>query len=134
MSSAERPHARQGAVVLDIGGEVGAVIVSAPAGLDGAEIEICPAGNRGERPDEGRGWWSGEWRRPGYRHRCGAAWPHVAILPRNTPAGLRYAAVFPGLRTGQYELWLRPAEPTALTVSVSGGAVTDVGWPADRDE
>jgi hypothetical protein len=127
--------AGQGPVVLDIGDEVGAVVVVAPARLAGAEIEVCPAGSRSERPDEGRGWWSGDWRSHSARSQpVAAAWPHVAVLRRTTPAGARYAAVFPGLRAGRYELWLRPAQPTALTVSVSGGAVTDVAWPTGQDE
>ena len=37
-------YAGQGAVLLDIGGDVGALIVHMPAELAGTEIEICPAG------------------------------------------------------------------------------------------
>ena len=37
-------YAGQGAVVLDIGGDVGALVVHMPAELAGIEIEICPAG------------------------------------------------------------------------------------------
>jgi hypothetical protein len=40
-------------------------------------------------------------------------------------------AVFPGLRAGDYELWARPVAPTALTVSVTGGAVSTIDWPAE---
>ena len=125
----ENPHAGQGAVVLDIGDGVGAVIVSAPAALLGAEIEVCPSGRRGDAPDDGGDWWLGEWRAHGHTHERAPAWPHVAVMSRQTPAGPRLAAVIPGLRTGQYELWLRPGHPTALTVSVTGGAVTEVDWP-----
>jgi hypothetical protein len=132
-----------GPVVLDIGAEIGALVVWAPPELAGAEVEICPAGRRSERPDEGRGWWDGEWRHNHDHptdHRIAAvdaasglhsAWPHVAVLARPTPAGLKHAAVFPGLRAGPYELWLRPDLPTAVTAAVRGGEVVSVRWPAD---
>ena len=123
----ENPLAGRGAVVLDIGDDIGAIVVSAPAELAGAELEICPAGRRGERPDDGNGWWSGEWRSHGHAHEHGPAWPHVAVLAR--PGTPRCAAVFPGVREGRYEAWRRPAEPTAFVVTVSGGAVTNVSWP-----
>ncbi len=139
-SPSENPHAGQGMVVLDIGGDIGALVVSAPASLAGAEIEICPAGARGETPDDGTGWWEGEWHAHspehghspdhGHSHGHGPAWPHVAVLSRPTSEGPAWAAVFPGLRAGQYEIWLRPAEPTALTVTVDGGAVSSVAWPS----
>ncbi|HKC27087.1 MAG TPA: hypothetical protein VKB75_03655 [Jatrophihabitans sp.] len=121
----ENPGAGAGAVLLDIGGDVGAVVVAAPAHLAGAEIEICPEGRRSDEPDEGRGWWAGEWR----AHPSHVAWPHVAVLRRRTPTGAQFAAVFPGLRAGSYELWLRPAQPTAVVVSVAGGEVTSIAWP-----
>jgi len=128
--------AGQGAVVLDIGGDVGALVIGAPAELDGAEIEICPAGRRKTRPDEGAGWWDGEWRgvhdaghhhdHP-HAHPHGPAWPHVGVLPR--PGGAGWAAVFPGLREGRYELWLRPDGATAVVATVRGGQVTALEWP-----
>jgi hypothetical protein len=130
----ENPHAGQGAVVLDIGGDVGALVVAAPAELAGAEIEICPAGVRGQRPDEGAGWWTGQWRHV-HHHGAGghvhhaAAWPHVGVVARPTPSGPQHSAVFPGLRAGRYELWVRPDHPTALAVDVRGGEVAVVDWP-----
>jgi len=128
----ENPHAGQGAVLLDIGADVGAVVVYTPAGLLGAEIEVCPAGRRDAPPVDGQDWWLGEWRAHGHAHDTAPAWPHVAVLSRPTPGGPRPAAVFPGLRAGSYELWLRPGQPTALTVSVSGGGVTQVDWPGGQ--
>jgi hypothetical protein len=128
--TSENPHAGQGAVVLDIGGDVGALIVSAPEALLGAEIEICPAGRRSGPPDEGGDWWDGQWRHDHHHHHHGhAAWPHVAVLARPSPVGTEPAAVFPGLREGDYDLWLAPDGPTVLTVSVRGGAVTTAAWP-----
>jgi hypothetical protein len=124
-------------VVLDIGGDVGALVVSAPANLAGAEIEICPSGARDRTPDEGAGWWHGRWRSHdhddatrAHRHPDAPAWPHVAVVARPTGSGKQYCAVYPGLRRGNYELWLRPDNPTALTVTVLGAEVTWADWPA----
>ena len=36
----ENPHAGQGSVVLDIGGDVGALVVTMPPELEGVEVEI----------------------------------------------------------------------------------------------
>ena len=129
--------AGQGAVVLDIGGDVGALVVHVPDRFVGAEIEICPAGRRAQQPDEGAGWWVGTWRGShghdgaeahdqAHTHAAGPAWPHVAVLPR--PSG-GAAAVFPALHDGRYELWLRPDAPTALEVDVRGGSVSTCSWP-----
>ena len=135
MTFVENPHAGQGMVVLDIGGDVGALVVNTPAALAGAELEICPAGRREHPPDEGGTWWQGEWRSehghaPGHHHHPhGPAWPHVSVLAR--PGG-HHAAVFPGLRAGRYEVWRRPGDPTALVVDVAGGWVTTVAWSASE--
>lgn len=134
--SPENPHAGQGMVVLDIGGDVGALVVSTPAHLAGVEIEICPAGARGRVPDEGAGWWEGSWRPHHHDHAEGhepvePAWPHVGVLPRNSTADAgQCAAVFPGLRAGRYDLWIKPDQPTAVTATVVGGEVTALEWPA----
>ena len=42
----ENPHAGQGSVLLDIGGDVGALVVSMPPAMVGAEIEIAPVGRQ----------------------------------------------------------------------------------------
>jgi len=133
--TAENPHAGQGMIVLDIGDDIGALVISAPAALAGAEIEICPAGARDQTPDEGCDWWAGQWRT--HMHlpadaddHSTAAWPHVAVLARPTPCGPQHAAVYPALRAGRYDLWLRHDGPTALTVTVTGGQVANATWPA----
>jgi hypothetical protein len=138
MSTIENPHAGQGMVVLDIGGDIGALIVQMPAAMAGLEIEICPAGTRHESPDDGARWWHGDWRShshpphtavhpPVHPHR--SAWPHVGVVGRPVAETTVYSAVFPGLRAGHYDLWLRPDGPTAMTVAVTGGQVTSAQWP-----
>jgi hypothetical protein len=100
-------YAGQGAVLLDIGGDFGALILQMPADLDGIEIEICPAG----------------------QEHAAAVRPHVAVLGRPAGASIVHAAVFPSLRTGQYELYRKSDGPTELTVEVTGGQVTETAWP-----
>jgi hypothetical protein len=141
MSNTENPHAGQGMVVLDIGNDIGALVVSTPADMEGLEIEICPSGTRHGRPDEGVGWWQGDWHShthsphsagAAHTHGHGPAWPHVAVIARRTPAGVQHSAVYPGLREGQYDLWVRPDKPTGLSVTVVGGQVTTSAWPPPR--
>jgi hypothetical protein len=94
-----------GSVVLDIGGCVGAATVYVPAALAGAEIEIRAA-------DEA---WRGT---------------HVAVRERALPDRAVWAAVFPALEEGSYEIRVREREPCGPTASVvvSGGRVTTLSW------
>src|SRR5579871_6624288 len=96
-SHASRPHPEF--VVLDIGGDVGALIVHAPADLHGAEIEISPAGSDASRA-------------------------HKDVLERRMGASPAHTAVFDALREGSYTLWLR-GELRQRGVAVRGGAVTE---------
>lgn len=91
-----------GSVVLDIGGDLGAAIVHTSAALAGSEIEIRSTGTP----------WDGT---------------HVAVRPRHIPNGLLYAAVFPGLKEGTYEVRVRGAsEPSPrATLAVEGGHVAE---------
>lgn len=97
----------EGSVVVDIGGDVGAAVVSTPASLVGSEIEI---------------------------RRYGTAWDgtHVAIRERHVSTGVLHAAFFPGLEYGKYEVRLRgdDAGPVA-TLTVEGGRVSAarLPWP-----
>lgn len=89
-----------GSVILDLGGSVGALILAAPAGLHGQEIEISPAGGG-----------------------AGARRTHSLVRRRDTAAGASYAAVYPGLAAGTYTVW-RTASAPAGKVVVEGGQVT----------
>ena len=92
-------HARQAAVVLDIGGAVGALVLYTGAEDDEAEIDISP----GTDPAVPRS--------------------HNQVHPRRTPAGTVYSAVYPALAEGEYTLWRDATTPEA-TVTVRGGQVT----------
>jgi hypothetical protein len=93
-----------GTVVMELGAGIGALILYAPAGLDGEEIEI----SHDDQPAAGR--------------------THSRVRPRHTPAGTSYAAVYPGLPAGRYTIWRDRREPAAA-VTVTGGQVTSWRWP-----
>ena len=96
-----------GSVVVDLGGDVGAAIVSTPGSLVGSEIEI---------------------------RRSDAAWDgtHVAVRERHVSGGVLHAALFSGLELGRYEVRLKgdAASPVA-TVTIEGGRVSAarLPWP-----
>src|SRR5215469_9059187 len=93
-----------GSVVLELGQGIGVLVLYAPPELDGAEIEISPAGQPGP-------------------HRT-----HSQVRKRITGSGTKFAAVYPKLPTGEYTVW-RDASTPALTVTVDGGQVTSARWP-----
>lgn len=129
----------QGTVLLDIGGEIGALVVVAGDELVGAEIEILPTGDTPHADPAG---WSSSGGTP-HRHGTGehvhdshAHDSHVHDGPRllhvavhRRPDGT-CSAVFPELHEGTYDLHVRPDGPVRLSVAVSGGAVTNAVWPA----
>jgi len=108
MTDAENPFAGQGAVMLDIGDDIGALVVEMPADLVGVEIEIRPAGER----------WA-----PGIHY------PHVAVVERPSPSGPVASLVFGELRQGEYTLHHKGAGEVLATASVRGNEVTELTWP-----
>ncbi len=137
MATEENPHAGQGAVVLDIGGDIGALIVEMPAEMEDLEVEIIPTGtdsrhqhghpadHDGDRHDHHHGpGSSGE-----HSHDHGAP-PHVAVVARPTPDGSTiHSLVYGELPEGTYDLYVRPSGPIRLTATVTGGQVTELRWP-----
>jgi hypothetical protein len=90
-----------GSVVLDIGGDLGAAIVRTPETLVGLEIEIRPEGAV----------WDGT---------------HVAVRARSVPGGEVYAALFPGLQQGTYEVRVRGDDDGLVAaVDVEGARVSE---------
>lgn len=112
--------AGQGSVLLDIGGDVGALVVAMPADMVGREIEIRPLHSHSKRPRD---------HSPtgGHHH------PHVAVVGRPTVNGIAYTAVFPELVQGRYELYEKLRGPVRLVVTVTGGNVQNANWP-QQDE
>lgn len=93
-----------GSVLLDLGGNIGALVLEAPAVLLGQEIEISPVGQ------------------------ATAARTHALVRERRTAAGTSYAAVYPGLSAGRYHIWHLTGTPAA-EITIHGGTVTRYHWP-----
>jgi len=94
-----------GSVVLDIGGDTGALILHAPAEMLGREIDVTPAG----APD--------------------AHGTHSLVRERQVSGTTTYAAVYPELPVGDYIIWRNRANPVG-TVTITGGQVTSHHWPS----
>jgi hypothetical protein len=93
-----RPHTEN--VVLEIGDELGALVVYTDAALLHEEIEISPVGDDARRS-------------------------HKDVLERRVNGSSFYAAVFDRLERGVYTLWHRGA-PFARGVAVMGGRVAEL--------
>jgi len=89
-----------GSVVLELGGDVGAVVVRTDDALAGAELQIEGADRSGTR----------------YR-------THAIARPRHMGGSTVFAAVFPSVPTGSYAVWHVPGR--RVDVVVAGGAVTE---------
>ena len=107
----ENPFAGQGAVMLDIGGDVGALVVEMPREMLGVEIEIRPA----DLPVASE---------HGHAHH-----PHVAVVDRRTPAGPVPSLVFGEVRAGTYHLCDKGGTEVLATATVRGSEVTQLTWP-----
>ncbi len=116
----ENPWAGEGSVLLDIGGDVGALVVDMPAALVGHEVEIDPVDGRDRHQHEHT-----HGHDHGHPHRR-----HVAVVPRRTPAGISPSVVFPDLHEGGYLLYAPGTDDVVLDVVVRGGEVTWATWPA----
>ena len=116
----ENPYAGQGSVLLDIGDDVGALVVSMPPSMVGAEIEIASVGGHHHAHDHGPPGTDG------HSHR-----PHVAVVDRPVTDGTVPSLVFPELVEGSYELFAKGGDAVLLTARITGGQVTFLEWPAD---
>ncbi len=108
----ENPFAGQGAVLLDIGGDVGALVVAMPAALDGLEVEVRPVHDHAHPP--------------GHHHR------HVAVVNRPVEGGCLPSLVYPELVAGRYNLTEVGSDEVRLRVEVTGGQVAFATWPSGQ--
>jgi hypothetical protein len=94
-----------GSVILELGGDIGVLVLHAPARLHGTEIEISPesGGPHGHRT-------------------------HSLVRERVTASGTSYAAVYPGVPAGRYTIWGGDGTPLGTAV-ISGGQVASFHWP-----
>ena len=103
-----------GTVVMELGADIGALILYTPAEMDGEEIEISR-----DEPGEADGSCDDE---------SAARRTHSQVRPRHLPGETRYAAVYPGLPAGRYTVW-RDEHSPAVAVTVTGGQVATCRWP-----
>ena len=122
MTGNENPHAGQGSVLLDIGGDVGALVVTMPPAMVGVEIEIARLGDDHHNHPHEHGHGHGHVHDHGHR-------PHVAVVDRPVTDGSLPSLVFPDLVEGSYELFDKGADTVLLTADITGGQVTFLEWP-----
>ena len=122
----ENAWAGQGAVLLDIGGDIGALVVAMPKSTVGLEVEIRPLDGQhvhghGQHHDH---------EHPHAHAHAHEHLAHVAVVARPVADGSVPSLVYPELGYGRYELFEkgRP-DAVALEVEVVGGAVTSADWP-----
>jgi hypothetical protein len=95
------------ALALDIGGEVGALVVYTDEDLVGCEIEVSPLDDL----------------------RCRV---HTVVHRRRANGMDTYAGVFVALAAGKYRLWGQGIQPDT-ELRIMGGEVAEIGsLPADR--
>lgn len=93
---------RADALVLEIGGDVGALVVYTDATCAGAELDLAPAGSPRSHD------------------------LHNVVRPRTTAGGgTVFAAVFPQVQEGRYTLWGVDGTGPVAEVAVLGGAVSE---------
>lgn len=132
-----------GTVVLDIGGDIGALMILTGAELHLAEIELSRAdGERAVPPHLEVAHAHGDAHShehahahvhehahahgDAHSHEHGPR-THVAVRERRGPSGVRYAAIYPGLYSGEYTVWGTDGK-VAGTVQVVGGEVAQLDW------
>jgi hypothetical protein len=93
----------QGTVMLDIGGEIGALIIHTDAAWHGHEIEVSPEDAPADRT-------------------------HAAVRARHVSGGVTYCVVIDALPQGPYVIWQDATVPLGR-VEVRGGTVAEFTWP-----
>ncbi len=91
---------QEGHVVLDIGGDVGSLIIYTGAHLLGYQIDVSLKGN------------------------ASAKRIHTDVLERRIAGRQVFAAVFAELPEGEYVTWSDPAE----TFTITGGSIAELDW------
>lgn len=131
MANEENPRSGKGAVMLDIGGDVGALVVICPVEMDGVEVDIVPTGTPPHGTPDAGATGPGLDHAHGHGHGHGhGSPPHVAVVARPIGGGqVLHSLVYPQLVEGTYDLAVRPDGPVALTAAVGGGRVTETRWP-----
>ena len=91
-----------GSMLLDIGGDFGALIIHTGPEHNEVEIEISPYDD-------------------------GTARTHNQVHARHNQHGTSYSAVFPSVAAGEYTIWRQDDTPQG-SVTIHGGQVTEHHW------
>ncbi|MFC1415779.1 hypothetical protein [Streptacidiphilus cavernicola] len=94
---------REGSVVLEIGGDLGALIIHTGPEQDGLEIEVSPVDD------------------------AAAPRTHAAVRPRHLAGRTVYCAVISPLTAGRYTVW-RDETTADATVQVPAAGVAEHRW------
>jgi hypothetical protein len=114
MAEVHDMNTRTEQVVLDIGGDIGALVLYTKPEANGTEIEISPHGQHSDHHDhDGHGH---------HHHRS-----HNQVHERNFNGRVCFAAVYPELRAGDYDLWGEGPNPVDR-VTIVGGQVAELDW------
>jgi hypothetical protein len=113
MTEAAAGPSGPGTVILELGADVGALVLLTPADLDGREIEISRDDLTALTALTGQA----------------VRRTHSQVRPRHMPAETKYAAVYPDLPAGSYTIWADEQRPAGHVV-ITGGQVTNWSWPA----
>lgn len=127
--SVENPFAGQGSVLLDIGGDVGALVVTMPAAMVDVEVEIRPADSDQHAAPEHQHGDGNTHDGHGHGHDGHGHHQHVAVVERPVGGGVVPSLVFPDLIEGRYELYVKETDDVRLTVEVVGAEVAMADWP-----
>jgi hypothetical protein len=102
----EAAEVRARPVVLDLGGDLGALVVRTDSALLGVEVEISPSADDGHRQ-------------------------HKEVLQRTLGPAIATVLVYDRLPEGEYTLWVGGAA-RSRGVRVEGGRVTELDWRGQR--
>lgn len=91
-----------GAVVLELGPGIGALILITSPERDGAEVDITMVGSDSYQT-------------------------HSIVRRRYVAGGTQYAAVYPSLPSGSYTVWRAPGDPLTTAI-ITSGTVTITDW------
>lgn len=105
VEKSERENAKQlgaGAPMLDIGGDIGALVLYTAPELEGLEIEVSLTSDLGTRT-------------------------HTEVLRRTVNGNTFWAGVYAHLPEGDYRMWYDdPERETSFTIT--GGSVSELDW------
>jgi hypothetical protein len=111
--------------VLDIGGDIGALILYTDAAYNGREIEVSPI----DEPGQSHGDAHTHERDHGHEH---GHRTHTAIHERRAGGQVTYAGIYVELKAGTYRIWTDdPSLPDRVTII--GGQVAEVDWRTARE-